>query len=78
MSAEEALATADREGLTLHRSESSTGFKGVSHHLSSSKVRPFHARVMRGVDHLAVVHWTETLGPIKGGRVHSCLGERVS
>ena len=48
MSAEEALATADREGLTLHRSESSTGFKGVSHHLSSSKVRPFHARVMRG------------------------------
>ena len=26
---EEALVTADREGLTFHRKESSTGFKGV-------------------------------------------------
>ena len=48
MTAEQALAQAEQEGLELKRSESSTGFKGVSHHLSSSKVKPYQARLMRG------------------------------
>ena len=49
MTAEQALAQAEQEGLELERSESSTtGFKGVSHHLSSSKVKPYQARLMRG------------------------------
>ena len=37
MTAEQGAAQAEQEGLELKRSESSTGFKGVSHHLSSRR-----------------------------------------
>ena len=47
MTAEEALRRVEAEGLTLLKSDSSsTGYKGVSN--SSSKTRPFQAKVRRG------------------------------
>jgi len=46
MSAEEALATAEREGLILPRAESKTGFRGVTH-VTGKKARPYQAWVCR-------------------------------
>jgi len=46
MSAEDALATAEREGLIMPRAESKTGFRGVTH-VTGKKARPFQAWVCR-------------------------------
>lgn len=46
MTAEEALATAEREGLIMPRAESKTGFRGVTH-VTGKKARPYQAWVCR-------------------------------
>ena len=46
MSAAEAQATAEKEGLTLLRADNSTGFKGVSHDPRCSK--PFNVGLWHG------------------------------
>merc|ERR1740136_440038 len=46
LTAEEALATAAREGLTLPRAVSQTGYRGVSH-VTGKKARPYQAWVCR-------------------------------
>eukprot|EP00908_Phaeocystis_cordata_P006978 Transcript_1762.p2 GENE.Transcript_1762~~Transcript_1762.p2 ORF type:complete len:407 (-),score=124.86 Transcript_1762:316-1392(-) len=46
MTAEEALATAEREGLIMPRSNSQTGYRGVTH-VTGKKARPFQAWVCR-------------------------------
>jgi len=46
MSAEDALATAEREGLIMPRAESKTGFRGVTH-VTGKKARPYQAWVCR-------------------------------
>ena len=46
LSAEEALAAAAREGLTLPRAVSQTGYRGVSH-VTGKKARPYQAWVCR-------------------------------
>ena len=52
MTAEEALRQAKADGLTLIRSERSTGFRGVTR--SGSKSRPFKAQVQRGGKHVTL------------------------
>ena len=46
MSAEQALATAEGEGLIMPRSNSQTGFRGVTH-VTGKKARPYQAWVCR-------------------------------
>jgi hypothetical protein len=46
MTAEEALATAEREGLIMPRAESKTGYRGVTH-VTGKKARPYQAWVCR-------------------------------
>ena len=46
MTAAEALAAAEAEGLTLVRAENTTGFKGVYH--SNNVSKPFHAQLRHG------------------------------
>jgi len=46
MTAEEALAAAEREGLTLPRAVSQTGYRGVSH-VTGKKARPYQAWICR-------------------------------
>ena len=47
MTVQEAVAQAEAEGLTLLRSEGSTGYKGVAFNRSSTS-RPYQAQVRRG------------------------------
>ena len=51
LTAEEALQQAEAEGLTLLRSDNSTGYKGASFD-SSSKSKPYKAKVRRGGEHV--------------------------
>ena len=46
--AEEALRQAEAEGLTLLRSESNSGYKGVSFKGFRNRAKPYHAEVRRG------------------------------
>ena len=56
MSAEEAEAQAEAEGLTLARADSQTGFVGVSIN-NSSNVKPFEARVRRNGKSVSLGHF---------------------
>ena len=60
MTAAEALRQAEAEGLTLVRSESSTGYKGVPRNHCRGK--PYVAQVQRGGKN---VHWATSRRPRK-------------
>eukprot|EP00964_Phaeocystis_antarctica_P076016 scaffold46969_cov48-Phaeocystis_antarctica.AAC.1 len=56
MTAEEALAEAEAEGLTLARSVNQTGFRNVSV-IPNSKVRPYDAKVWRDSKQVSLGHF---------------------
>ena len=57
LTAEEAVQQAEAEGLTLLRSESSTGYRGVAF-TSSSKSKPYQAQVKRGGKNVYLGYFT--------------------